>query len=116
MLNDSVISEPISVCSSKQSQEALTTNLHSSKYNSLENPPVQEKPVKKCPIPSDIVNSETPSTLSNRILTPASPVLKEPDSITLQAAIRGYLVLTILSCDSLLILVHIFFDNKNVLG
>lgn len=108
MLNDSVISEPISVCSSKQSQEALTTNLHSSKYNLLENLPMQEKPVKMCPIPSDIVNSEAPSSLSNRILTPASPALNEPDWITLQAAIRGYLVLTILSCDYLLFLVQLF--------
>ncbi|XP_042474385.1 protein IQ-DOMAIN 32-like [Zingiber officinale] len=91
VLNDSVISEPISVCSSKQSQEALTTNLHSSKYNLLENLPVQEKPVKMCPIPSDGVNSEAPSSLSNRILTPAISALNEPDLITLQAAIRGYL-------------------------
>ncbi|KAG6536389.1 hypothetical protein ZIOFF_001443 [Zingiber officinale] len=91
VLNDSVISEPISVCSSKQSQEALTTNLHSSKYNLLENLPVQEKPVKMCPIPSDGVNSEAPSSLSNRILTPAISSLNEPDLITLQAAIRGYL-------------------------
>ncbi|KAG6499080.1 hypothetical protein ZIOFF_038836 [Zingiber officinale] len=91
VLNDSVISEPVSVCSSKQSQEASTTTLHSSKYNLSENPPAQEKPVKTSPIPSNIVNSKSPPSLSNRIDTPADPSLNEPDAIILQAAIRGYL-------------------------
>ncbi|XP_074583990.1 protein IQ-DOMAIN 32-like isoform X2 [Curcuma longa] len=91
VLNDSVISEPVFVCSSKQSQEASTTTLHSSKYNLSENPPAQEKPVKMSPIPSNIVNSKALPSLSNRIATPDDPSLNESDAIILQAAIRGYL-------------------------
>ncbi|XP_042421235.1 protein IQ-DOMAIN 32-like [Zingiber officinale] len=91
VLSNTVISEPISVCSSKESQELSTANLQSPNFSFPEAVQEQEKQTKTSQLPSEISNTEATSTLSNKTATPAGLALSESIVVVFQASIRGYL-------------------------
>ncbi|CAL9183016.1 unnamed protein product, partial [Musa hybrid cultivar] len=91
VLSNTAVSEPISVCSSKDNQEISTINFNSPKYSLPERAEVQEKPIETAPSSSGIVNTEAPPSSSNRSITPAGSTLNQYDAIVIQAAIRAYL-------------------------
>ncbi|WOL19255.1 protein IQ-DOMAIN 32-like [Canna indica] len=91
VLSTTVISEPISICSSKQSQE-LSSSLHSSKNSLPEKPKIQAKQIETSPLPSDIVTTEeAPLSLSYKnataVTTEAPPSLsnKSATAVTTEA-------------------------------
>ncbi|CAL9111765.1 unnamed protein product [Musa textilis] len=91
VLSNTAVSEPISVCSSKDNQEISNINFNSPKYSLTERAEVQEKPIETAPLSSGIVNTEAPPSSSNRSITPAGSTLSQYDAIVIQAAIRAYL-------------------------
>ncbi|XP_042430949.1 protein IQ-DOMAIN 32-like [Zingiber officinale] len=91
VLSNTVISEPISVCSSKESQELSTANLQSPNFSFPEAVQEQEKQTKTSQLPSEISNTEATSALSNKTATPAGFALSESIVVIFQASIRGYL-------------------------
>ncbi|XP_074571485.1 protein IQ-DOMAIN 32-like [Curcuma longa] len=91
VLSNTVISEPISVCSSKENQELPTANFQSPNFSFPEAVQEQEKQTKTSQLPSEISNTEATSALSNRIATPVGPTLSESIVVIFQAYIRGYL-------------------------
>ncbi|CAL9087771.1 unnamed protein product [Musa textilis] len=90
VLSNTVISEPVSVCSSKQGQEVSNTNYHSLKYSSPIKAQVQERPIETSSSPSDIVNTEDRPS-SDKSTDPVAPAFNDTDAIEVQSAIRGYL-------------------------
>lgn len=84
-----MISEPISVCSSKESQELPTANLQPPFPEVVQE---QEKPIKTSLLPSEISNTEAPLPLSSGSTSPVGPALSESIAIIFQAVIRGNLV------------------------
>lgn len=91
MLSNTVISEPVSVCSSKQGQEVSNTNYHSLKYSSPVKAQVQERPIETSSSPSDVVNTEDHPS-SDKSTDPVAPAFNDTDAIEVQSVIRGYLV------------------------
>ncbi|CAD5187660.1 unnamed protein product [Musa acuminata subsp. malaccensis] len=91
VLSNTVISEPVSICSSKQSQEVTITNFHSPKYAYPEKVQIQERPIETSPLPSEIVSTEAPPSSSNRSTDTVGPAINESDAVIVQSAIRGYL-------------------------
>ncbi|WOK95342.1 protein IQ-DOMAIN 32-like [Canna indica] len=90
VLSNSAISEPLSVCSSKENQEVSIANFHSPRCSSPETAQVQEKSTDMSPLALDIVNTEAPS-LSDRSITVVGATINETDATVVQATIRGYL-------------------------
>ncbi|CAL9076785.1 unnamed protein product [Musa acuminata var. zebrina] len=90
VLSNTVISEPVSVCSSKQGQEVSNTNYHSLKYSSPVKAQVQERPIETSSSPSDVVNTEDRSS-SDKNTDPVAPAFNDTDAIEVQSVIRGYL-------------------------
>ncbi|KAG6530301.1 hypothetical protein ZIOFF_012528 [Zingiber officinale] len=88
VLSNTVVSEPISVCSSKESQELPTANLQSAFPEVVQE---QEKPIKTSLLPSEISNTEAPLSLSSGSISPVGPALSESIAIIFQAVIRGNL-------------------------
>ncbi|KAJ8470720.1 hypothetical protein OPV22_025063 [Ensete ventricosum] len=91
VLSNTVISEPVSVCSSKQSQEVTITNFHSPKYAFREKVQIQERSIETSPLPSEIVSTEAPPSSSNRSTDTVGPAINESHAVIVQSAIRGYL-------------------------
>ncbi|URE14515.1 IQ-domain [Musa troglodytarum] len=91
VLSNTVISDPVSVCSSKQSQEVTIANFHSPKYAFPEKVQIQERPNETSPLPSEIVSTEAPPSSSNRSTDTVGPAINESDAVIVQSAIRGYL-------------------------
>lgn len=97
VLCNNVISEPLSVCSSKENQDVSAANFHSPNFSFPERTQEQEKSIGISPVPTEIVNTESP--VSKSCTTPVGPTLNESDALVIQAAIRGYMVHS--SLDSL---------------
>ncbi|CAL9064368.1 unnamed protein product [Musa banksii] len=88
VLCNNVISEPLSVCSSKENQDVSAANFHSPNFSFPERTQEQEKSIGISPVPTEIVNTE--SRVSKSCTTPVGPTLNESDALVIQAAIRGY--------------------------
>ncbi|XP_065036789.1 protein IQ-DOMAIN 32-like [Musa acuminata AAA Group] len=89
VLCNNVISEPLSVCSSKENQDVSAANFHSPNFSFPERTQEQEKSIGISPVPTEIVNTESP--VSKSCTTPVGPTLNESDAVVIQAAIRGYM-------------------------
>ncbi|CAL9779367.1 unnamed protein product, partial [Musa acuminata subsp. burmannicoides] len=89
VLCNNVISEPLSVCSSKENQDVSAANFHSPNFSFPERTQEQEKSIGISPVPTEIVNTESP--VSKSCTTPVGPTLNESDALVIQAAIRGYM-------------------------
>lgn len=114
MLRNTVISEPVSVCSSKQGQEVSNTNYHSLKYSSPVKAQVQERPIETSSSPSDVVNTEDRPS-SDKSTDPVAPAFNDTDAIEVQSVIRGYLVYCLPGSESLLHrLVCVYFLPLNI--
>ncbi|CAL9073647.1 unnamed protein product [Musa textilis] len=89
VLCNNVISEPLSLCSSKENQDVSATNFHSPNFSFPERTQEQEKSIGISPVPAEIVNTESP--VSKSCTTPVGPTFNESDAVVVQAAIRGYM-------------------------